>query len=55
MKFPLKFLNKFPFFVSVILLPVYYFIAYPVAFILNYMDVNISHKAGTGLLVKAWK
>lgn len=38
-----------------ILLPFYYIIAYPIAFILNYADVYGYNKTGTGLIVKAWK
>lgn len=38
-----------------IILPFYYLIAYPLSFILNYMDVNMNHATGTGLIVKAWK
>jgi SAM-dependent methyltransferase len=38
-----------------IILPFYYIIAYPVSFVLNYMDTYGNHKTGTGLIVKAWK
>jgi len=38
-----------------ILLPFYYLITYPIAFVLNFFDVNGKHKTGTGLIVKAWK
>ena len=38
-----------------IILPVYYLITYPFAFVLNYVDTHTKHKTGTGLIVKAWK
>ena len=38
-----------------ILLPFYYVIAYPIAFVLNMFDVRMKHRTGTGLIVKAWK
>ena len=38
-----------------IILPVYYIITFPISFILNFIDVKIKHKTGTGLLVKAIK
>ena len=38
-----------------IVLPFYYLIAYPLAWLLNWMDVSMSHPTGTGLIVKAWK
>lgn len=38
-----------------IFLPFYYLLAYPVAFVLNMFDVRMTHKTGTGLIVKAWK
>ena len=55
MKYPITFLGKVPHFIGFIVLPFYYLIAYPIAFVLNYFDVNGNHKTGTGLLVKAWK
>jgi 2-polyprenyl-3-methyl-5-hydroxy-6-metoxy-1,4-benzoquinol methylase len=39
----------------ILLLPFYYLLFYPVAFILNIIDVNTSHKSGTGLIVTAIK
>ncbi|MCK5169857.1 MAG: class I SAM-dependent methyltransferase, partial [Bacteroidales bacterium] len=51
MKFPIQMLNASKLFF--IILPVYYIIAYPISFILNYFDVNMKHKTGTGLIVKA--
>ncbi|HKL09320.1 MAG TPA: class I SAM-dependent methyltransferase [Bacteroidales bacterium] len=53
MKYPILMLNVSKLFF--IILPVYYILAYPVAFILNYLDVNFKHKTGTGLIVKAYK
>jgi 2-polyprenyl-3-methyl-5-hydroxy-6-metoxy-1,4-benzoquinol methylase len=38
-----------------IVLPFYYLLFYPICFVLNYLDTNITHKTGTGLIVKAWK
>lgn len=53
MKFPILLLNASKLFF--IILPIYYLIAYPISFILNYFDVNLKHKTGTGLIVKAYK
>ena len=53
MKYPILMLNVSRLFF--IILPVYYILAYPVAFILNYLDVNFKHKTGTGLIVKAYQ
>lgn len=53
MKWPILMVNANK--ILYILLPIYYLIAYPVAFILNIIDVNIEHKTGTGLIVKAIK
>ncbi len=53
MKWPILMANKSK--VLLILLPVYYLIAYPISFFLNLADVNIHHKTGTGLIVKAIK
>jgi SAM-dependent methyltransferase len=38
-----------------ILLPFYYIIVFPIAFVLNYIDTHSEHPTGTGLIVKAWK
>ena len=38
-----------------IVLPFYYVVAYPIAFVLNCFDVRMKHPTGTGLIVKAWK
>ncbi len=53
MKYPMQMLSTTKLFF--ILIPFYYLITYPFAFILNYLDTNTSHKTGTGLIVKAWK
>lgn len=53
MKCPIMTLNKSKLFF--ILLPFYYIIAYPLAFILNVIDMLGNHKKGTGLIVKAIK
>lgn len=53
MKYPMTILNVSKIFF--IIIPFYYLITYPFAFILNYLDTHSSHKTGTGLIVKAWK
>jgi 2-polyprenyl-3-methyl-5-hydroxy-6-metoxy-1,4-benzoquinol methylase len=53
MKYPIQMLGVSKLFF--IILPFYYIIAYPVSFVLNYLDTAIEHKTGTGLIVKAWK
>ena len=53
MKYPILMLNASK--VFFIILPIYYIIVYPISFILNYFDVNMKHKTGTGLIVKAFK
>jgi len=53
MKYPIKLLNISKIFF--IVLPFYYLIIFPFCLILNYFDLIIKHKGGTGLLVKAWK
>lgn len=53
MKWPILMLNTTK--LLFVILPVYYIITYPFAFILNYFDVNGKHKTGTGLIVKAYK
>jgi SAM-dependent methyltransferase len=53
MKFPIIMLNKSKLFF--VLLPFYYLIVWPVACILNQMDVSMEHREGTGLIVKAFK
>ncbi len=53
MKYPILMLGASRWFF--ILLPFYYLIAFPIACILNWMDLSMNHEKGTGLLVKAWK
>jgi SAM-dependent methyltransferase len=53
MKYPILMLGASKLFF--IILPFYYVIAYPISYILNWLDVNGKHKTGTGLIVKAWK
>jgi SAM-dependent methyltransferase len=53
MKYPILMLNASKLFF--IVLPFYYLLTYPVALVLNYMDLDGKHQSGTGLLVKAWK
>lgn len=38
-----------------VLLPLYYLVAYPISFVLNFFDVHLKHRSGTGLIVKAVK
>jgi len=53
MKYPILMLNTSKVFYLV--LPFYYLLTYWVALILNFLDVRLKHKTGTGLIVKAWK
>ena len=53
MKYPISALGYTKAFFVV--LPFYYLLFYPVCFVLNYFDVNMTHPTGTGLIVKAWK
>ncbi len=53
MKWPITMLNCSKLFF--ILLVPYYIVAYPIAFILDWVDTITSHKKGTGLIVKAVK
>ncbi|REJ81906.1 MAG: class I SAM-dependent methyltransferase [Bacteroidetes bacterium] len=53
MKYPILMLGKSKLYF--IILPFYYLLTYPFAFILNYFDVRGKHSSGTGLIVKAWK
>ena len=41
--------------IMLILLPFYYIVVYPICFVLNIIDTNITHKTGTGLIVKCVK
>jgi len=53
MKYPIKMLNvSYLFF---IILPFYYMIFFPLSIILNFFDLCLTHKTGTGLLVTARK
>jgi len=53
MKYPIKMLNFSSVFFIVI--PLWYLIFFPVSFLLNYADLLLKHKTGTGLIVTAWK
>lgn len=53
MKYPILMLNTSKIFY--VILPFYYLLTYWFAFLMNWLDVNMKHKTGTGLLVKAWK
>ena len=53
MKYPMQILNTSKIFF--IIIPFYYVITYPFAFVLNYLDTHSTHNTGTGLIVKAWK
>jgi SAM-dependent methyltransferase len=53
MKYPIKMLGVSKAFFAI--LPIYYLATYPVAYLLNYLDVHMHHKTGTGLIVRAWK
>lgn len=52
MKWPLLMLKAGKVFYLV--LPFYYAIVFPIAFLLNMADVRMHHRTGTGLIVKAW-
>lgn len=53
MKWPIQLLGVSKIFF--IIIPFYYLITYPFAYILNWIDVSTHHTTGTGLIVKAWK
>jgi hypothetical protein len=53
MKYPILMLGASKLFFVVI--PFYYFLFFPFAYILNWLDTSINHPTGTGLIVKAWK
>lgn len=53
MKYPILLLNFSKLFLFI--LPFYYLITFPFTLVLNYLDLQIKHKTGTGLIVKAWK
>ncbi len=52
-KYPILLLNLSKLFY--VFLPFYYLLTFPVSLILNILDVKITHKTGTGLVVKAYK
>jgi SAM-dependent methyltransferase len=51
MKYPIRMLNLSKLFI--IILPLYYMLTFPIAVILNFFDLFLTHKTGTGLLVSA--
>lgn len=53
MKFPIVLLNHSRLFF--LILPFYYLVTFPFCILLNYLDLFLNHKTGTGLIVKAWK
>lgn len=53
MKWPIRIANAGK--LLILLLPVYYLVFYPVAFVLNIIDLHTTHKSGTGLIVTAIK
>jgi len=53
MKWPIMMANASK--ILLVLLPLYYVIAYPISFVLNLIDVHTKHRTGTGLIVKAVK
>jgi 2-polyprenyl-3-methyl-5-hydroxy-6-metoxy-1,4-benzoquinol methylase len=53
MKFPIILLNSSYFFF--LLLPFYYLATLPFVLILNWLDIKLKHKTGTGLVALAWK
>ncbi len=53
MKFPLKLLEASKIFI--VFLPFYYLVVMPPVLVLNWLDTNLNHCEGTGLLVKAFK
>ncbi|WP_430811834.1 MULTISPECIES: class I SAM-dependent methyltransferase [unclassified Carboxylicivirga] len=53
MKYPIKALNASKLFF--VLLPFYYLLFYPVAYLLNWVDISQQHTKGTGLMVVAQK
>ncbi len=53
MKYPILMLNASRLFY--VLLPFYYLLSFPFSMLLNFLDVSLKHKTGTGLIVKAVK
>ena len=50
MKYPIIMLNTSKLFF--ILLPFWYVVTFPFALVLNFLDVTMKHRSGTGLIVK---
>ncbi|MDF1571727.1 MAG: class I SAM-dependent methyltransferase [Bacteroidales bacterium] len=53
MKWPIRIANAGK--LLILLLPFYYLVFYPFAFVLNIIDLHTMHKSGTGLIVTAIK
>ena len=53
MKYPILLLGVSKIFF--VLLPFYYIVVFPIAALLNWLDLNTEHKKGTGLIVTAYK
>ncbi len=53
MKYPLTLINLHKLFVAI--LPFYYLVSFPFSLLLNYLDVIMRHRTGTGLIVTAEK
>ncbi|KAF0131483.1 MAG: type 11 methyltransferase [Bacteroidetes bacterium] len=53
MKYPIQLLNVSKLFF--VLLPFYYVLFFPFCLVLNWLDVRLTHKTGTGLIARAWK
>ena len=53
MKYPILLLGLSKIFF--LILPFYYLVVFPLAIILNFLDLGTKHESGTGLIVKAWK
>jgi SAM-dependent methyltransferase len=53
MKYPMLMLNTT--YLFFLILPIYYVVLFPIAFLLNALDVRMHNTSGTGLIVKAWK
>ena len=55
MKYPILFMGKVPKALGLLVLPFYYVVAYPIAYVLNSLDCRMKHPTGTGLIVTAVK
>lgn len=53
MKYPIKLLGVSKIFF--VILPFYYLLTFPVSALLNWLDLKIEHRTGTGLIVTAFK